>query len=130
MLRGPQTIGEIRGRSERLFPFNSLEEVEESLALLASEEARPLVVKLARAPGTKEFRYAHQVGGVVAADEVSVADPASSPRMRAAGGSGRPELQADLPDERMTTLEQEVNDLKERLAEIERQFEDFRRVLE
>ena len=129
MLRGPQTIGEIRGRSERLFPFNSLEEVEESLALLASEEARPLVVRLARAPGTKESRYAHQIGGVVNAAEVSVADPASPSRMRAAI-SGRPELQPDLPDERVTALEQEVNDLKERLAEIERQFEDFRRVLE
>ena len=68
MLRGPQTIGEIRGRSERLFQFSSLDEVEESLALLASEEGRPLVVKLPRAAGTKESRYAHQVGVLVAVD--------------------------------------------------------------
>ena len=46
MLRGPQTVGEIRGRSARLFEFASLAEVEESLAVLAAEEPRPFVSRL------------------------------------------------------------------------------------
>jgi hypothetical protein len=125
MLRGPQTVGEIRGRSERLFEFSSLAEVEESLALLAAEESGPLVVKLPRVPGTKESRYAHQLGGTIAAGEApppAPTTPAATPLPLS--------RQPNLADERVTVLQQEVNDLKERLSAIERQFEDFRRVLE
>ena len=125
MLRGPQTVGEIRGRTERLFEFGSLAEVEESLALLASEEARPLVAKLPRVPGTKDSRYAHQLGGDIPVDEAPPRGPSAS-----AAAPAPLSRQPELEDERVTALEQEMNDLKERLTEIERQFEDFRRVLE
>ncbi|MGH7945220.1 MAG: YceH family protein, partial [Opitutaceae bacterium] len=63
MLRGPQTLGELRTRSERLFTFDTMPEVEEALNALASRQSQPLVVKLPRQPGTKEPRYAHLLSG-------------------------------------------------------------------
>lgn len=115
MLRGPQTVGEIRGRTGRLFEFSSLAEVEESVALLSQEEPRPFVVKLPRAPGTKESRYAHQLGGEVDISEMPVAEHVVSREPRA---------------DRVSVLEEELNDVKQRLADLERQFEDFRQLLE
>src|SRR5471032_16705 len=70
MLRGPQTVGELRTRTERLFKFDTLPEVEEALNALAARAADPLVVKLPRAPGTKESRYTQLLGGPV---DVSIA---------------------------------------------------------
>ncbi len=60
MLRGPQTLGEIRGRTDRLFSFNSLEEVQEAIVTL---EEMSLVKKLAKQPGRKESRYSHLLSG-------------------------------------------------------------------
>ena len=54
MLRGPQTLGELRTRSERLFTFDNMPEVEETLNALAARMQQPLVAKLPRQPGTKE----------------------------------------------------------------------------
>ena len=63
MLRGPQTIGEIRGRASRMHALNSLEEVEAILQHLAERE-EPLVMQLPRQPGRKECRHAHLLSGV------------------------------------------------------------------
>jgi len=63
MLRGPQTSGEIRSRSERLAEFSSPAQVEEVLQRLAHHTMGPFVVKLARQPGRKENRYAHLLCG-------------------------------------------------------------------
>ena len=60
MLRGAQTVGELKSRSERLHRFDSLAEVDESLHLLAGRE---LVVRLERRPGQKEERWTHRLGG-------------------------------------------------------------------
>jgi uncharacterized protein YceH (UPF0502 family) len=60
MLRGPQTPGELKGRTERLHRFSSLEDVDEVLARLSGRE---LVVRLPRRPGQKEERYAQLLGG-------------------------------------------------------------------
>jgi uncharacterized protein YceH (UPF0502 family) len=68
LLRGPQTVGEIRTRSNRLYDFSSLEEVEATLNSLASAQP-PLVVSLPRQAGQKEIRYAHLLGGDVPAGE-------------------------------------------------------------
>src|SRR5688572_27120810 len=65
MLRGPQTIGELRTRSERLFSFDTLPEVEETLNALASRQPQALVTKLPRQPGTKESRYAQLLSGSI-----------------------------------------------------------------
>ncbi|MEA2572457.1 MAG: uncharacterized protein QOI24_4458 [Acidobacteriota bacterium] len=63
-LRGPQTAGEIRGRSERLHAFESVAEAEEALQRLATL-APPVVRELPRRPGQKESRWAHLLGGAI-----------------------------------------------------------------
>ena len=64
LLRGPQTPGELRGRTERMYRFETLDDVQGALQKLMTRE--PALVKvLARAPGTKESRYAHLLGGEV-----------------------------------------------------------------
>src|SRR2546425_7325566 len=62
MLRGPQTVGEIRTRSNRLYDFSSFEEVETVLNTMVSAE-RPLIARLPRQSGQKEARYAHLLSG-------------------------------------------------------------------
>ena len=61
LLRGPQTPGELRTRSERLHPFATLEEAEEALRRLAAED-EPLVMELPRRSGQKEARWTHLIG--------------------------------------------------------------------
>ena len=104
LLRGAQTPGEIRTRTERLHRFGSVEEVEDVLARLATGEA-PLVVQLERLPGQKESRWMHLVGGE---PEEAAAEPA--PRPAARGG----ELA-----ERVRRLEERVAELEERLGRLE-----------
>ena len=104
ILRGPQTVGELRGRSERLYTFDGLEAVESTLARLAEME---FVKKLPRQAGFKEQRWAHLLTG-----DVEVAEEAASTAER--GPSDR---------ERIAALEREVADLK-------REFEEFRRKFE
>ena len=68
MLRGPQTASELRANSERLHRFADLSAVEgflDELAARADEKGGPLAVKLARAPGSREARWAHLLGGPV-----------------------------------------------------------------
>ncbi|HSG41057.1 MAG TPA: YceH family protein [Thermoanaerobaculia bacterium] len=84
LLRGPQTPGELRTRSERLHPFTSLEEVEEALRGLAGMD-EPLVMELPRRTGQKETRWTHLVGDPTAEPEPEeipepVAEPGAPPR--------------------------------------------------
>jgi uncharacterized protein YceH (UPF0502 family) len=76
LLRGPQTPGELRARTERMHPFATVEQVQEVLEALAGR-AEPLVTRLERQPGRKEVRYAELVvsGGPV---EVETAAPAAA----------------------------------------------------
>jgi len=106
MLRGPQTVGELRGRSERLHNFDSLEDVESTLSRLA-ERTPPLAKKLARRPGEKEARFAHLLSGDVESAE------APAP-----------------PPPRPSPLEARVAQLESDLAGLKRQFEDFRKSFE
>jgi uncharacterized protein YceH (UPF0502 family) len=105
LLRGPQTPGELRGRSARMYPFQDLGEVEAALALLVEAEPEPLAVRLPRAPGTKESRYAHLLGGAVALE----AEPGAPPAPAAPGLGAR------------------VAALEEELARLRQEFEAFRR---
>lgn len=77
MLRGPQTVGELRIHSERLHRFADISAVEGFLAELAARAEGPLVVELPRAPGARETRWAHLLSGtpVVAADPVAESTP-------------------------------------------------------
>ena len=102
LLRGPQTIGEIRTRTNRLYDFSSLEEVETTLNGLMAGDS-PLVLRLPRQTGQKEVRYAHLLSG-----EVKIPESAPEPE---------PEL------DRIGKLEKEVEDLKKQFAEFRKQFE-------
>jgi len=109
MLRGPQTVGELRGRTERLYTFDDLEAVENTLHRLAEME---FVKKLPRQSGYKEQRWAQLLAGdVEIAEEPAEGSPASAQER---GPSDR---------ERIAALELE-------LAELKRQFENFRRNFE
>ena len=72
LLRGPQTCGELRQRTGRMFPFASVESVERSLDDLAKAEP-PLAMQLPRAPGTKESRWAHLLSGAMAVERAEIA---------------------------------------------------------
>jgi uncharacterized protein YceH (UPF0502 family) len=117
LLRGPQTVGELRTRSERLFAFDTLADVEETLTALAGRQPQALVVKLPRQPGTKEPRHAHLFSGPV--------DPGQAPT---APGSAAPVPPAD--DERVAKVEREVAALQAEVATLREQLADFRRQFE
>lgn len=119
MLRGPQTVGEIRGRTGRLYEFKELREVEATLEELIGNETQPLVARLARQPGRKEARYAHLLSGPVEAEAVEAA-----PRLEAA----RREVLAE--NEKIARLEAEVETLRGEVAELRQQFDDFRKQFE
>ncbi|MGH9010083.1 MAG: YceH family protein [Acidimicrobiia bacterium] len=89
-LRGPQTVGELRTRTERMHDFAGLSEVETALEELAGRE-EPLVVRLERQPGQKEARYAQLLSGPVDAAYTTPAAPGSG----AAPAAGAPATLAD-----------------------------------
>jgi uncharacterized protein YceH (UPF0502 family) len=78
MLRGPQTLGELRSRSQRLFDFSSLEEVERIIHRMENREEGALVEESPRQPGQKETRYQHCLGGTVLMPETSASYSSSS----------------------------------------------------
>jgi uncharacterized protein len=110
LLRGAQTPGELKSRSERLCDFNDLEEVESVLERLA-ERNPPFVVRLSRLPGTKEARFMHLLCGEI--DETALAAREVVP----VGSSGQSLA------ERVTRLEAEVSALREELVAFRKQFE-------
>jgi uncharacterized protein YceH (UPF0502 family) len=127
-LRGPQTPGELRSRSERLFSFDGLDAVESTLERMMSslpvEDAAsarrpgPLVAVLPRQPGSREARYAHLLGGPVEAtarDSGSARFAAGTPSATERDGSSAgPSIAA-----RLDALEAEVAALRSAIASIE-----------
>jgi uncharacterized protein YceH (UPF0502 family) len=111
-LRGPQTAGELRGRSDRLHSFESVPEVEEVLRDMAAH-SEPLVRQLPRRPGQKEERWAHTVGGAVAE---SAPAPQASVEPEAARGEPLSARVARL-EEQVETLTRELRELKAKLGE-------------
>jgi uncharacterized protein YceH (UPF0502 family) len=86
LLRGPQSAGELRTRCGRLAPVAGVDEVESVLAALLAHVAGPFVVRLPRAPGARDARYAHLLSGEVvvpAAAEVATAPPPASDSLAA-----------------------------------------------
>ena len=108
LLRGPQTVGELRGRAERAHPFESLEEVESTLAALAETG---YVLRLPRQPGRKECRYAQLLSGEPVVEEYAARPEAATLRVRE-------------EDDRLAALTQEVAELR---AELDRLREEFAR---
>jgi uncharacterized protein YceH (UPF0502 family) len=124
MLRGPQTVGEIRGRTGRLHEFADLREVEATLEALAQRD-EPLVVKLPRQAGRKEARYAHLLSGTPAVEE----EPEDAPQAPT-GGAARPSSTRAGDPERVARLEAEVATLRVEIDEMRRRFEEFRKQFE
>lgn len=116
MLRGPQTPGELRGRSERMHRFEDLTDVQSTLQKLMTRE-EPLVRVLPRQPGTKEARYAHLLSG-----EKPEWDVPPVPVEARAEHSG--------DSERVARLEQDVENLKKDIAELKQEFAVFRKQFE
>lgn len=116
MLRGPQTPGELRGRTDRLYDFSGLEEVEETLKLLRAKEPQALVTKLARQQGQKEVRYAHLLAGELNIDYASERETAEAEDV------GRP-----AKSDRLKELEQEVLMLRSEVNSLRQEFEEFKK---
>jgi len=110
MLRGPQTLGELRGRSERIYPFADLAETEAAMQALVIAEPEPLAMKLSRLPGTKESRFAHLLAGRVEAETVAAALEEEKVKNTPA----------------LAQLESEVKSLRMELTELRAAFEEFR----
>jgi uncharacterized protein YceH (UPF0502 family) len=114
LLRGPQTPGELRGRTERMYQFEHLDDVLSGLQQLMRREP-PLAKALGRRPGTKEVRYAHLLSGDVEAWEPPAETASSS-------GSADAERLIQL-EEQVATLRNEVAELKQQMADFRKQFE-------
>ncbi|MCU0226559.1 MAG: YceH family protein [Bryobacterales bacterium] len=111
MLRGPQTVGEIRGRTDRMHEFASLDEVADTIRELSDHVGRRLVTELERLPGTKEPRFAHLLCG---ADAIPQSE---SPRSPSDGATA-------------STIRAEVEALRAELAELREEFRNFRKQFE
>ena len=120
LLRGPQTPGELRSRTERMYRFEALEDVVSTLDRLAQREP-PLVAMLPRQPGTKESRYMHLFSGEPPAVEVA-ANVARAPSPATA--------ESNSTAARLATLEEEVTRLRAELAEVQQQLAAFRKQFE
>lgn len=107
-LRGAQTVGEIRSRSYRIYEFKDLAETEEAIESLMKIENGPFVVKLPKESG-RENRYSHLFCG-----EPQIIEIPKEPNM----------------NERVALLEKEVEKMKNTLAELSTQFEEFRKSFE
>ncbi|HEX5855899.1 MAG TPA: DUF480 domain-containing protein, partial [Thermoanaerobaculia bacterium] len=110
LLRGAQTPGELRSRSDRLHAFATLDEVESALAKLA-EGPEPLVAELPRAPGQKETRWTHLVGGPL--EGVAVPGAPAAPD----AGPGLLASRVALLEEQIAALSRGLSELKKKLGE-------------
>jgi uncharacterized protein YceH (UPF0502 family) len=114
LLRGPQTPGELRSRTDRMFRFEALDDVVSTLDRLAQREP-PLAAVLPRQPGTKESRYMHLFSG-----DAPLAEPMPA-RVQSHSSGGA---------DRISQLEIEVAELRREVAEIQAQFAAFRKQFE
>ncbi len=120
LLRGAQTLGELRSRAERMHSFASLTEVESVLAELSSGEheggiiaGTPLVTRLPRQTGQKEARFMHLLCGTSSAVQ-----------------DLPPEAVVRADAERIGILEQEISTLKQELSSLQEEFRSFKRQFE
>jgi hypothetical protein len=114
LLRGPQTPGELRGRSDRMYRFETLDDVQSALQRLMDREP-PLVRILPRQAGTKESRYMHLFAGdagIPAETEQRNISPSRSEKT--------------LDNSRLGLLEDEVAALRQEVSDLKQQFADFR----
>jgi uncharacterized protein YceH (UPF0502 family) len=117
LLRGAQTPGELRGRTDRMYHFETLEDVVSTLDRLAQREP-PLACMLSRQPGTKESRYMHLFSG----------EPAEGMAMMQE--IQEPHMHSFTSSDRLTRIEEEVVSLRRELADVQQQLATFRKQFE
>jgi uncharacterized protein len=110
LLRGPQTPGELRGRTERMYRFETLDDIQSTLPRLIDRDP-PLVRILPRQPGTKESRYMHLLSGEIAILEGEAAPAAS--------------VKNDSGENRIAALESEIASLRKDVEDLRRQFAEI-----
>ncbi|HKR85896.1 MAG TPA: YceH family protein [Terriglobales bacterium] len=113
LLRGPQTPGELRGRTERMYRFEALEDVQSAIQKLMDRQP-PLARVLPRQPGTKESRYMHLLSGDRA------------PEYLESIASSSPRSSSDDAQERISNLENQLALLRSEIAELRRELADFK----
>lgn len=119
LLRGPQTIGEIKSRAARMHEFSSMEEAETQVHALCECDP-PFLIELPRQSGRKEPRYAHLLSGVPEIDAGSATHAPAEPATAAARDR----------EARMVALEEEVSGLRDILESLTAEFADFRKQFE
>ena len=112
LLRGPQTPGELRTRTERLCKFQDIREVESTLDQLMQREDGPFLVKLPREPGKREVRFAHLFSG-----EMEMNEPAA-PANAVSAGPGTDSARVDQLEQMVNELRKEMATIKARLNQI------------
>ena len=120
MLRGPQTPGELRSRTNRLCEFDSAQQVEDTLQSLAAAERGPYTLELPRSPGQRECRHLQLWGGSPDAEKLAAlsAQATTSQVGTAAGRAEVSELKASELNDRVVQLEEQVELLELELAEL------------
>ena len=117
LVRGPQTLAELRAHAERLWVFSDAAEVERRVTEMMAR-SEPLIVLLPRQPGRKEQRYAQLLGGAIAVEET------------AATATEPARLIVQAENERIAKLENEVSTLSAIITRMQNQFAEFRRQFE
>jgi uncharacterized protein YceH (UPF0502 family) len=116
LLRGPQTPGELRGRTERMHRFDELSDVQAGLQKLMEREPS-LVAVLPRQPGTKEARYAHLLSGAVESLPVAASAPRAFAPREAAEDAGH--------EERIAQLEATIGELRQEMTALRQKIDDL-----
>lgn len=111
MLRGPQTLAELKARGSRIYPFSAMIQVEAAMERLMSRNPQAMATDLPRQKGQKEPRYAHLLGGEPPIQE--------SP-------TEVPDVQATQSSDRMAELELEIRALRQELDALKQEFESFK----
>ncbi|MFO8057910.1 MAG: YceH family protein [bacterium] len=117
MLRGPQTAGEIRGRTNRMYDFQGMDELQETIDNLSEMK---LVTKLPRQPGRKEHRYVHLLSG----------EQEAEPAVEQTARPEKAALEVEAETRRISELEQEVQKLRTELSELREEFTSFKKQFE
>ena len=119
LVRGPQTVGELRNRCERMHTFKNLEEVEGVLHLLTTRK-EPLLIKLPRQLGRKENRFAHLFSGAPANEELTGHEPAPEAARR----------HVEVQEARILALEEDITKLRSEVTSLTAAFATFRNQFE
>lgn len=118
LVRGPQTVGELRTRADRMYSFDGLTEVEETLDMLMKRE-EPLVTKLPRQAGRKEPRFMHLLSGEPSAEELEPAIPEE-----------KAAVLVRAENERIARLEEDLAALRRELDALSTEFRALKAQLE